>query len=326
MPVSLLLVGTVGLALTYAFSNGLHDATALTSTSVGSRSMTPRTAVAVATIANLVGGLTSTAVATTIATRLLADASPPTLDVLVAALAGALVWTLLTWYLSLPASASYALLGGLFGASLLAEGPGTLRLGNLGRLVLVPSLAVPLLALVLAFVLLRASARLVRGRPLARAFAGLRLAQIGTSTLISFAHGLADAQKTMAVIVLALIASGRQPAFTIPTWVVVASAAALAVGTLVGGLRGVRRWGVRVHRIEPPAGFAIQAAATLGVLYASVLGFPVSTTQAVTGASIGVSRRGRGRALLTSVVVELVLPAVAAAVVAALVYLPLRLH
>ena len=326
MHVSLLLVATIGLALTFAFANGVHDTTALTATAVASRSMTPRAALAVATAGNLLGGLTSTAVATTVASRLIAPSAPVTLDVLVAALAGAIAWSGLTWYVSLPASASYALIGGLVGASLAAGGLGALHLRTLARLVLVPALGAPLVALALALGALVLASRLVRRTALARAFATFRLAQIGTSFLLSFAHGLGDAQKTMGVIVLALVASGRQSGGPVPAWVVVTSAATLAAGTFAGGLGRARRRGVRIHRIEPPRAFAVQSAAALAVLYASALGLPTSTGLALTGASIGTAPRGRLRSLGIAAGVEILLTVLAAGLVAALVYLPLRLR
>ncbi len=325
MDVSLLLAGTIALALGFAFANGVHDTAAVTATAVATRSMTARAALAVATGGNLLGALASTAVATTVGTRLLSAARPPTLDVLAAALAGAIAWTVLSWYASLPASASYALIGGLVGASVAAFGLDALRLRELAQLALVPALALPVVCLGLSFAILLAVARIARSTPLARTFAALRLGQIGTTGLVAFAHGLADAQKTMGVIALALVASGHVTTFSIPTWVVLASAAAMTAGTVAGGLEPLRRRGFRLHLLEPPPGFALQAATALGVLYASALGLPVSTGHALAGASIGAGSRGRLRALRISIALEIGLTVLAAALVSALVYLPLRL-
>ena len=325
----LLFWGVVATALLFDFTNGFHDTANAVATSVSTRALGPRTAVGIAAAMNFAGAFTSTAVATTIGTAILSADAKITEEVLLAALAGAIGWNLLTWYLALPSSSSYALIGGLIGGAIAADDTSAVHWAGVGRSVLVPALVAPLLGVVGAFALLIAvlwGARHARASVVNRQF---RLAQIGAGSLMAFAHGANDAQKTMGVIGIALVSSGRAAEFEVPLWVIVASASALAAGTYVGGWRIMRTIGYRVFRIEPPHGFAAQAAATGVLLGTAAAGLPVSTTHVITGSVFGAGTAGRVGHVAWSLALEIltvwILTLPAAALFAAAAYLPLRI-
>jgi PiT family inorganic phosphate transporter len=320
---NVLLWAAVAAALVFDFTNGVHDTANAVATSVSTRALSPRVAVFVAALANFAGALVSTAVAATVATSIV-HSDLVTTHTLLAALIGATVWNLATWWLGLPSSSSHALIGGLMGAALAADGLGGVNWGGVVHNFAIPAVVSPVLGFALAFalmlVLLWSFSRL-RPAPLHRWF---RLAQVASGTLMAFLHGANDAQKTMGVIVLALFAEGEVTTLTVPTWVVVASGATLALGTYAGGWRIIRTLGMRVFRLDPPHGFAAQTAAS-GVLLATVsLGFPVSTTHVISGAVIGVGSTRRLSAVrwgvAGNIAIAWVVTLPAAAMVAAAVY------
>jgi PiT family inorganic phosphate transporter len=324
----LLLATVVVVALLFDFTNGFHDTANAVATSVSTRALSPGTAVTVAALANFAGAFTSTAVATTIGTGILTPEATAHQDVLLAALASAITWNLLTWYLALPSSSSYALVGGLVGSVLMADGPEGIQWSGLVSKVLLPAALAPVLGFAAAFAILCGLLWLVRTRSASRVNRQFRIAQVGAGTLMAFAHGANDAQKTMGVIALALLTAGRTETFTVPTWVVVASATALALGTYIGGWRIMRTIGYRVFRIEPMHGFAAQTAATAVLLGTAAGGFPISSTHVITGSVYGAGSATQTRhvswtlALRILAVWMVTLPAAAA--LAALIYLPVR--
>jgi PiT family inorganic phosphate transporter len=253
-----LLALVVATALVFDFTNGFHDTATAAATSVSTRALSPRTAVALAAAMNFVGALLTTSVARTIGEDLIRT-DAVTERLLLAALIGAIAWNLITWRAGLPSSSTYALIGGLIGAAWVTARPSAIRWDQLAKRVALPSVISPLLGLVVAAILMLAVYWGFRNRrpgPLNR---GFRLAQIGSGSLVALAHGASDAQKTMGVIVLALVAEGRTDSFAVPTWVILSAATAIALGTFAGGWRIMRTLGQRVLPLEPAQGFAAQS-------------------------------------------------------------------
>lgn len=290
-----LLVGVVLLALGFAWTNGVHDAANAIAAPVVTRALTPRVAVVVAAAFNLVGALIGQSLVETIAGDLLVvPAGVDGLWVLASALVGAIAWNLLTWWQGLPSSSTHALAGGLVGAGL--SSATSVRWGALEDQVLVPVLVFPVLALVLAVGGTALVLRLLRGAMPHRAHRRLRMAQTVASAAMALGHGLQDAQKTMAVVVLAFVAAGVQDGGDVPLGVRVGVALAIALGTAAGGWRIVRTLGERLVPLDPLRGFVAQAVAST-MLYVAALALraPVSTTQTVTTAILGAGGVGRWR-------------------------------
>ncbi len=285
----LLLFITILIALVFDFTNGFHDTANAIATSVSTRAMSPQAAVALSAAFNLVGALVTVLlfqarVSNTIGKLL---AFKVGLVVLMAALAGAIAWNLLTWYLGLPSSSTHALIGGLLGAGIAAtHGLAAIRWSVVGPVVfgLIISPPAGFLAAGVFMVLLYRLAR--RGRPsrLNRAF---RWAQIATAAFVSYSHGSNDAQKSMAAMTLALVATGHLQKFAVPVWVVLLAATAIAFGTYAGGWRIIRTLGWRIYRLEPATGMGAQLMGATVIQVATQFGLPVSTTHVVTGSVMG---------------------------------------
>jgi PiT family inorganic phosphate transporter len=284
----LILVIVVGTALAFDFTNGFHDTANVVATSISTRAMAPRLAVAYAAALNFAGAFISLAVAAKVANDVV-DAGAITPTVVFAGLIGAISWNLITWYYGLPSSSSHALIGGVVGAAFVADGAdAVLGDGILGK-VLIPAVVAPILAFVVGGIAIVICYRVVgrlRPGPVKR---GYRLGQIVSGGLLALAHGTNDAQKTMGVITLALIANGNLAAepFHVPTWVVIASASAIALGTYTGGWRIIRTMGTRIIKMDPAQGFSAQGAGAAVILASSHYGFPLSTTQVISGAVMG---------------------------------------
>jgi len=282
-----MLVLVIVLAIAFDYVNGFHDTANAIATSVATRALAPRYAILMATGFNFIGAFAGTAVAKTIASGLVDEAST-TQVVIAAALIGAIIWNLITWQQGLPSSSSHALIGGLLGATIVAAGTGALNINGIVNKVLIPMVTSPLLGFALAFALMvtlywvfRRSKR----KPMAARF---RRLQIGSAAFMAFAHGSNDAQKTMGIITLALLSAGVIDDFTVPTWVIIVSASALSLGTAVGGWRIMHTMGQRVAKLEPVHGFAAETTAATILLGTAELGMPVSTTQVISGAIMGV--------------------------------------
>jgi PiT family inorganic phosphate transporter len=302
------LVVIVAIALAFDFTNGFHDTANAVATSVSTRALTPRVAVAIAAVMNFLGAFTSTAVAKTVGGGLI-NTETANAHVLLAALIGAIVWNLLTWRLGLPSSSSHALIGGLIGAALAQGGANPVDWGNLWNKTIWPGLASPVIGFLLAgFVMLLIlwGLRRVRPAPLNR---GFRLLQIASGSFLAFAHGTNDAQKTMGVIALALFSAGHtsSPA-NIPDWVIASAALAMALGTYIGGWRIMRTMGTRIFKLRPPQGFAAQTTAS-AVLYtvATKYGFPVSTTHVISGSVMGAGATTKVSAVRWGVAADILL-------------------
>jgi inorganic phosphate transporter, PiT family len=283
-----ILVIVVGTALAFDFTNGFHDTANVVATSISTRALAPRVAVLFAALLNFVGAFVSLEVAATIGKGIVeADVVTPT--IIFAGLIGAICWNLATWYFGLPSSSSHALIGGVVGATLVAAGSDAVLGDGLLSKVLIPALVAPVLAFAVAgsaiLVAYRAVGRLRPG-PISR---GFRLGQLLTGGLLALAHGTNDAQKTMGVITLALIANGNLSAtdFHVPTWVVISAASAIALGTYTGGWRIIRTMGTRIIKMDPAQGFAAQSAGSAVILAASHFGYPLSTTHVISGGVMG---------------------------------------
>jgi PiT family inorganic phosphate transporter len=310
------LVLIVVVALTFDFTNGFHDAANAIATSISTRALTPRAALALAAIMNFIGALLGTGVAVTVGQDIVeTPASEGGLIVVGAAVAGAILWNLLTWYYGLPSSSTHALIGGLVGATLAAatavlagalvsgglaglwsamtERSGV-HWGGVGGKVVIPMIVSPLIGVTLGYLMHVAILWTFRRGSPGRINRGFRIAQSVSAAAMALGHGLQDAQKTMGVIVLALVTVGYQEGFGVPLWVIAAVAAAMALGTYAGGWRIIRTLGRRVVHLDPPRGFAAETTAA-SVLYATAFFWeaPISTTHTITSTILGVGATRR---------------------------------
>jgi PiT family inorganic phosphate transporter len=314
----------VGTALAFDFTNGFHDTANAVATSISTRALAPRVAVTVAAALNFVGAFVSIQVAATIAKGIV-DPQFITLPIVFAGLCGAIAWNLLTWYFGLPSSSSHALIGGMVGSTFAAAGSNAVLGEGLVDKVVVPALVAPILAFVVAGLGILVIYRIVGRQPPGTVSRGFRLGQIISGSLFSLSHGTNDAQKTMGVIALALVAAGKlPPSADPPTWVIVSAATAIGLGTYVGGWRIIRTMGSRIIKMDPAQGFAAQAAGAAVILSASHAGFPLSTTHVISGGIMGAGAAKRVSAVrwgvAGNIVVAWVLTLPAAALVGALVY------
>jgi PiT family inorganic phosphate transporter len=319
-----ILVIVVATALAFDFTNGFHDTANVVATSISTRAMPPKLAVGVAAVLNFIGAFISLEVAATVAKDVV-EAGAITPTVVFAGLIGAIAWNLTTWWFGLPSSSSHALIGGVVGSTIAAAGAGAvLGEGILGK-VLIPAIIAPTLAFVIGVIAINVAYGITgreRPGPVTR---GFRLGQIVSGGMLALAHGTNDAQKTMGVITLALIANGTLNADAgVPFWVVVSAATAIALGTYMGGWRIIRTMGTRIIKMDSAQGFSAQGAGAAVILTSTHFGFPLSTTQVISG---GVMGSGAGKRLSAvrwgvagNIVVAWLLTLPAAAAVGAVVY------
>jgi PiT family inorganic phosphate transporter len=283
----------IAVALAFDYTNGFHDAANAIATSVSTRALAPRTALVMAAVLNLVGAFLGTEVATTVGSGIIDPPQGlPGLTVVLAALLGAIGWNLTTWWFGLPSSSSHALIGGLVGAAMASAGE--VQWSGVVDKVLIPMVLSPLVGFTLAGTVMLALLWIFRrGRP-TRLTRGFRRAQTVSAAAMALGHGLQDAQKTMGVIVLALVVGGFHQGFDVPWWVVVMAAGALSAGTYAGGWKIMRTLGRRIIDLDPPRGFAAESTAS-AVLYTTAFVFaaPISTTQTITSSILGVGATKR---------------------------------
>jgi PiT family inorganic phosphate transporter len=320
------LVVVVGIALFFNYTNGFHDAANAIATSVSTRALTPRAALALAAVMNLLGAFLGTGVAKTVGSGIIA---PPQdmhgLSIVAAALLGAITWNLITWYYGLPSSSTHGLIGGLIGAALAASSH-VLWAGVFHKVVLWMVLS-PIFGLVLGYIVMVGIMWIFRRSHPGRVGRRFRITQSLSAAAMALGHGLQDAQKTMGIIVLALVTTGHQRAGDghVPVWVILACAAVLSLGTYAGGWRIMRTLGRRVIELDPPKGFAAEASAA-SILYATAFIWqaPVSTTHTITAAIMGVGATKRTSAVrwgvAGNIVTAWVLTIPAAGIVAAVAY------
>ena len=284
----LTLYAVVAVALFFDFTNGFHDTANSIATSVSTRAMSPRAAVISSAVLNFLGAFVSFAVAATIASGIV-EQDVVTTDVILAGLVGAITWNLVTWYLGLPSSSSHALIGGILGSAIAAAGLDVVQWGGLKDKVLIPSLLAPFLGIVLAAALMIGIDWLIRRAHPGRVSRGFRRLQLVSGGFVAFTHGTNDAQKTMGIIMLALISTGHLSADAErpPTWVIVSAALAMALGTYAGGWRIIKTLGTRIAKLDPPQGFAAQTACASILFTTAHYGFPVSTTHTISGSVMG---------------------------------------
>jgi inorganic phosphate transporter, PiT family len=322
-----LLVSIVVVALAFDFVNGFHDTANSIATVVSTGAMKPRNAILLATICNVVGAFLGTAVAKTVGRDLL-DPALITQTVVLAALVGAISWNLLTWWFGIPSSSSHALVGGMIGAGIVAVGPGAIQAAGVEKVV-VALIVSPLFGFVFAFLGMIAWTWLLRRTPPSTINRVFRLLQLPSAAFLAVSHGLNDAQKTMGVITMALLsyAGTYDPngAFPVPTWVVVACALAMGVGTFFGGWRIIHTMGNKIFRMDPIHGFTASTGAALVIQGASALGLPISTTHCITTAIMGAGATKRLSAVRWGVtrriIVAWIVTIPASAAVAAICYL-----
>jgi PiT family inorganic phosphate transporter len=327
-----LVILVVAVALAFDYTNGFHDAANAIATSVSTNALTPRAALLMAAVFNLVGALLGEGVAKTIGSGIIV---PPGghhgLVVVMAGLLGAIGWNLLTWWFGLPSSSSHALIGGLTGAGLASATD--VQWGVILEKVVIPMIASPLVGFTLAYLLMLGILWTFRHGQPGRINRRFRRAQTVSAAAMSLGHGLQDAQKTMGVIVLALVAGGYHAGTDIPLWVKLSAAIAISLGTYAGGWRIMRTLGRRVIKLDPPRGFAAESVAS-GVLYTTAFAFqaPVSTTHTITSAIMGVGATKRVSAvrwgvagnILTAWILTIPMAATAAAACYGLAHLALE--
>jgi PiT family inorganic phosphate transporter len=323
----IIVVLVIAVALVFDFTNGFHDTANAMATTIATGALKPKVAVGVAAVLNFAGAFISITVAATVAKGIV-DADVVTPATIFAGLVGAIAWNLVTWWFGVPSSSSHALIGGMIGASVAAIGFSAVEGHGVLSKVIVPALIAPVLAGVVALGATVIVYRLIRSHAAERAEQGFRWAQVASSSMVALAHGTNDAQKTMGVISLALIANGNLAGgehFDVPSWVVFSCALAIALGTYAGGWRIIKTLGTKVTEVRPPQGFASEEVAATVILASSHFGFPLSTTHVVSGAVTG-SGVGRPGAqvdwrVARRIVTGWVLTLPAAGIAAAAVYL-----
>jgi PiT family inorganic phosphate transporter len=292
LPFLLLLV--LVLAVVFDYINGFHDTANAIATSVSTRALKPEHAILMSATANFVGALTGTAVAATISSGLAETPEGAAGQVIVAAaLIGAIAWNLLTWRLGIPSSSSHALIGGLLGAVIISEGLQAVIWQGVRDKVLIPLVASPVLGVAIGFLFMVVLLNVFRRAHPKRLNDRFRRLQVFSAGYMAFSHGSNDAQKTMGIMTLALFTAGVIPTTDVPLWVILVSATAISLGTAAGGWRIIRTMGQKVVKLDPVHGFAAETTAATIILGASSFGAPVSTTQVIASAIMGVGSSNR---------------------------------
>lgn len=300
-----LVVLVIAIALAFDYTNGFHDAANAIATSVSTRALTPRVALAMAAVFNLIGALLGEGVAKTIGSGIIdPGGGHQGLVIVMSGLLGAIAWNLITWWRGLPSSSSHALIGGLAGSGIAAAT--TVHWDVILTKVVIPMIASPLVGFGLAYLLMVGILWAFRHSVPGKTNRRFKMAQTVSAAAMALGHGLQDAQKTMGVIVLALVAGGYHEGESIPLWVKIAAALAISAGTYAGGWRIMRTLGRRIIELDPPRGFASETVAA-SVLYTTAFAFqaPISTTHTITSAVMGVGATKRRSAVRWGVVREI---------------------
>ncbi|MEU4213448.1 inorganic phosphate transporter [Streptomyces sp. NPDC026206] len=302
------LVVTIGVALGFTYTNGFHDSANAIATSVSTRALTPRAALAMAAVMNLAGAFLGSGVAKTVSKGLIeTPVGDKGMGILFAALIGAIAWNLITWYYGLPSSSSHALFGGMVGAAL--AGGTTVIWSGVVEKVVIPMFLSPFVGLIIGYLVMVAIMWMFRRSNPHKAKRGFRIAQTVSAAGMALGHGLQDAQKTMGIVVMALVigdVQGKDAA--IPLWVKLACAITLSLGTYAGGWRIMRTLGRRIIELDPPQGFAAETTAA-SVMYTASFMFhaPISTTHVITSAIMGVGSTKGSRAVRWGVAKNIVM-------------------
>jgi PiT family inorganic phosphate transporter len=320
-----MLVLVIAAALIFDYVNGFHDTANAIATCVSTRALSVKWAIGMAAVLNFVGAMISTKVAATIGKGIV-DANSITQMVVLAGVTGAIIWDLITWYYGLPSSSSHAIIGGLMGAVIAHAGTAALHWAGLRKIILALLIS-PILGIVLGFGFMVALMWTFRNKTPSGLNIGFRKLQIVSAGIMAFSHGTADAQKSMGVITMALVSYGYLTTFEVPTWVKVACAVAMALGTAAGGWRIIKTVGRDFVKLQPVHGFCVETASAAVILGASAIGMPTSTTHVITSAILGVGLSKRMSAvnwgIANRIVVAWVLTIPASAVMAYVTYMVL---
>ena len=321
------LIVVLGLAIAFDYINGFHDTANAIATSISTRALRPAWAIGMSAVANFTGALVGTEVAKTVSSGLI-DTNVESQTMIAAALIGAIAWNLLTWRLGIPSSSSHALIGGLLGAALISAGIGSWQMGGVVGKVLVPLVASPVIGFVIGLLLMALMFNVFRRAHPGRLNGVFRRLQVVSAAYMAFSHGSNDAQKTMGIMTLALVAAGIQTSFEPPLWVILTAATAISLGTAAGGWRIIKTMGTKVVKLDPVHGFAAETTAATVIFGASQLGVPVSTTHVISSAIMGVGSSDRLKTVrwgvARSIVTAWVLTLPASGATAAVAYLVLR--
>ncbi len=281
-----LLILVIFTALAFDYINGFHDTANAIATCVSTRALSVKAAIIMAAFLNFAGAMVSTKVASTIGKGIV-DASSVTQMVVLAGVLGAIIWNLITWYYGMPSSSSHAIIGGIMGAVIAHAGPAVLQWKGLKKIVLALVIS-PVVGTLVGFIFMVIVLWLFRNHSPGPLNKGFRKLQVASAALMAFSHGTADAQKSMGVITMALLSYGLIPSFVVPTWVKVACAVAMALGTAAGGWRIIKTLGRDFVKLQPVHGFCVETAAAGVIMGAASIGMPVSTTHVITSAILGV--------------------------------------
>jgi len=282
----LMLVLVILAALAFDYINGFHDTANAIATCVSTRALTVRSAIFMAAILNFAGAMVSTKVATTIGKGIV-DKDHVTQMVVLAGILGAIIWDIVTWYYGLPSSSSHAIIGGLMGAVMAHAGAAALHWAGLKKIILALLIS-PVLGTFIGFIFMVIIYWTFRNKAPSGLNRGFRRLQILSAAVMAFAHGTADAQKSMGVITMALLSYGMIPSFDVPTWVKIACAVSMGIGTAAGGWRIIKTVGHDFVKLQPVHGFCVETASAGVILGASAIGMPVSTTHVITSTILGV--------------------------------------
>ncbi len=293
----ILLILVILLAIIFDFINGFHDTANAIATTVATRVLSPALAILMAAGLNFAGAMSGTAVAKTVGSGIVG--TNVSQEVVIAALMGAIIWNLITWYYGIPSSSSHALIGGLIGAGIGAAGLHQVSWNVLVNKILLPLVASPVIGFFVALWLMNLIKLLFANASPGKVGGIFRKGQILSSAFMAFSHGSNDAQKTMGIITLALISEGIVPAepFHVPIWVIIVSAAAMALGTAVGGWKIIHTMGTRLVNLTPIHGFAAETSAASLIEIASRFGVPLSTTHVISTSILGVGASSRMKAI-----------------------------
>lgn len=319
------LIWTVVLfAILFDYINGFHDTANAIATSVSTRAIHPKTAVMMTAVLNFAGAMVSTGVAKTIGGDIVMNPAEISLEVIVAALVGAIIWNIATWYYRIPSSSSHALIGGVIGAVLVSIGPSGLHYSGIGKIVLSLVLS-PVVALIIGYIIMIALMWIVRKQSPLALNQQFRKLQLASASLMAFSHGSNDAQKAMGIITLALLSGGYIDTLDVPVWVKLACATSMALGTSAGGWRIISTMGTKIFKLESINGFAADLNSSIVIFTATFLHLPVSTTHVVSGSIMGVGSAERVRAVhwgvARSMLIAWVVTIPISAVVSAIVFL-----
>lgn len=282
----LLLVLVIAAALVFDYVNGFHDTANAIATCVSTRALSVKAAIIMAALLNFAGAMVSTKVASTIGKGIV-DASDITQMVVLAGILGAIIWDLITWYFGLPSSSSHAIIGGLMGSVIAHSGAATLKWVGLKKIILALIIS-PIIGTLIGFIFMVIMLWSVRNRAPDALNRNFRKLQVLSAAVMAFSHGTADAQKSMGVITMALVSYGTLTTFAVPTWVMIACAVAMALGTAAGGWRIIKTIGKDFVKLQPVHGFCVETASAGVILGASSIGMPVSTTHVITSTILGV--------------------------------------